>query len=283
MIDLSSKAMTVALHISRWDGAKTDRLLSRATARSQDAELDSVRVIKNLIPDHYRQPLRRCAALTSNEHRNLTMPGFVDGQRLLTTLMYDRYTTIISGMTDTYRMMARDFAEAYPSILKAAPQRMGKSFKISDYPHPESITDLFSMRMQFMPIPSVRDWRMDHVDQDMVDGLKKQAVSDIETVYQNAHRDILERLKDILTRVAEQAKSYSPVGGSQLRDALFADLKEIGTVIPMMNLTNDPKVEQICEQIRENLATLDPKEVRSNDKLRQKIATLSTKLIKGMK
>lgn len=268
----------VSLHIRFFDGRKADDELTEDVENSKDAERGTMSVMKKIIPNHHLASLRSCRAYAMKEHVHMTMPGYYKGQRLLAAKMYFRYNNIIGGMSDTYKALAREFSEVYPAILATAPRRLGKSYKADDFPPVSTIIDLFSMKTKFLPVPSVRDWRNDQVDEGTLERLKKEAEEDTQAMFNRAHRDVAEKIGNILQRIVLNVTDYDKAPAGKLRDPLFDDIKEMAEIIPLMNINDDPVLAKIGESLKKDIAPLDPVEVRKNSDLRDRIKSLSTKM-----
>lgn len=282
MTDLSNKAMMVILNIRFFNGHKTDKDLSIDIEVDKDAEHGTLSVIKRVIPPQHLFSLRRCRAFTISEHNQMTMPGFHRGERLLTNKMFFRYSTIIGGLSDTFKKLANEFADAYPAILQEAPRRLGKSYKPSDFPPISAIPDMFSIKTRYSPVPNIKDWRNDQVDQETLEKLKKEAEENTIEMFRHAQKDMCDKVEEVLQRLARHIEDFDENPRKKLTIDLFDALKEIGDLIPMMNIADDPAIAKIGEAIKNEIAPIQPERIRQDANLRNKIKNLSIKLMKEM-
>jgi hypothetical protein len=283
MSNINQKAMLIRLHIRRWGGVKTDRQLSRKVEISQHAEAGTVRTVKELIPRfntefHLIDQIAQHARL---ENKAMTFPGFQDGERILTGKMFFRHSNIMGALKEAFNKATNRLVEAYPEIYRQAPERMAGMYKASDFPPVDQIASRFAFEIRRGPMPSTRDWRLDDVGQDQIDEWKIEVEKELKDTYNECHMEVYSRMADALKRLSTQAKAYKAhkPNGNTLSDAMFDDLKQMAEILPLLNMEDDPVINNIAENIMRDIIPLEPKIIRRNEGLRKQIAELSDSLL----
>lgn len=282
MSNLSTKAMLVVLNQRAWTAKAIDHEIAAATEATYEAEQGTMRVIKELTPKEYVQPVYQIMWLGRKEHYRMTVHGLTHGQHLLSAAMVDRYTMIQLEIKESFYFAVDNFLSIYPDILAGAPARLNKAYKASDFPSEGQIKGYFEYRHSFLPVPNVTDWRLDNVDQKDVDNMRGAIEDEVRAMFNNATKEVFERAKGVLANIAAQAEDYKPGPGSGggLRDAAIANLKEVSDLVMRMNVTGDPSLDQLGKEMVENFANLEAARLRKDEELRKTLSETANRLLK---
>ena len=283
MTELSSRAMLVSLTLRAWKGTATDREIAAQAEEYNKAESGTMRVIKELTPKHYIQPITHIMGIARQEHYSHTVGGLVRGQHLLATAMFDRYIMIQGEIRDQFWRKVEQFLEAYPEIIEQAPKRLHNAYKESDFPTVKQIKTYFGYDLQFSPVPSTGDWRLEGMQSHDVQKLRNEVQDEVRSMFNAATMEVFERAREVLGRIASQARAYKPGPGSgQLRDATIMHLKEMAEIITKMNITDDPELQRVGYEMIENFADCEGEVLRHNEEARLKIAEAAERIMARM-
>lgn len=283
MTDLSHRAMLAILHQRAWKATATDREVASHAEAAYEAESGTMRVIKELTPKSYIQPIQQIMGLGRHEHYRMTVPGFSRGQHLLATAMFDRYAMIQSEIKEQFYRAVDNFLTIYPEILEEAPVRLANAFREEDFPTEAQIKSYFEYRVRFAPIPSTNDWRLEGVTDRDTAKLRGEIEDEVRAMFNAATKEVYERAHGVLVSIANQAKTYVPgPGAAQLRDATIANLKEVSELVVKMNITKDPLLDQIGNEMLTEFAHLQGAELRKSAELRDSVASAATRMLAKM-
>lgn len=279
--NLNHRAMLAILNRRIWQAATVDRDIAEQAEADTGAERGTLKVIKELVPKHYLSTIKHIADLGYTEHLRMTVPGFVRGQSLLCTATHQRYSEIQSAVKHDFDEAVRQFSAIYPNIVKNSPKRLRGAFKESDFPTPSAIPGYFEYRVQFFPVPTVEDWRVEGLSDEDMEKHKADAEATLKAMYDNATRQVFERAKTVLEKIADQAKNYvGGPGAALLRDATIENLQEVAQLVEMMNISEDPALYQIGKEMREHFDHLTGAELRKSAQMRQDVVSAAASIMK---
>jgi hypothetical protein len=284
--NLNHRSMLVTFTRRVWQAATTDSDLAHEIERTTGSANGSMKVVKKLVPEEFLKPIQRVAEIAYQEHQRMTVPGFVRGQNLLATAMMERYSAVHFELKNRFDRYVEEFVGLYPKLVETAPQRFkGMAYDASDFPHPSSIPGYFEYKIFFSPVPEVEDWRIEGLQDDDMERLRKEADDRIVMMYDKATEEVFERAKKTLTNVADQAERYEGgPGANLLRDATVEALKEMAELVCLMNVTGNQTLKKVGEEMVANFSTLSGPELRAKDggKMRQDLATTAKAILAMM-
>lgn len=276
---LSTRGMLVTLSMRAWKATATDRELAEATEQAAHAETGTMKVIKELTPKEYIKPITSIMGLGRTEHYNMTVPGLTRGQHLLASAMFERYNEVQKMVQDEFQRRVYAFLEIYPDLVLAAPQRLSDGYKPEDFPTPKQIRSYFEYTFVFVPVPTVQDWRLEGLTSDDTEALKARAEDEMRVMYTRATREVYARAREILVRVAQQARAYKGGPGSaQLRDQTISNLKEMADLVVKMNVTDDPELTRVGYEMIEAFADEQGETLRHDENARLRIAAAAERI-----
>lgn len=276
--------MMVSLTIRHWKATAVDRDVASKAEADHDADNGTMTVIKKLAPKHMIADIGHCVTLGRAEHYKLTVPGLVVGQRLLATALFETYAMTHRTIKDEYERRVENFLDVYPRLIKEAPDRLGGSFKATDFPAVGVIRSLFEYTYKFSPVPDGKDWRLEGIGLEDVESLRGEIEDSVGNMYRTATEAIYERAKTVLGDLARQAENYSlDAPGAMLRDATIENMREIANLVCSMNVTNDPTLDKVGKEMVKQFETMDGAELRKSAERRVDVASKAHALLNKLK
>jgi len=249
MKDITQKAMLCRLRIGMWGAEKLDRKLTAEITTQKKAKSNAARVTKTLYESPFLNEYRTLAGATRQYARDLTMPWDDNATRLLPVAMFDDYSQgiqpLLSALDDAKEAVFDDFKDCQTREQA----RMGDMYNPADFPSVEAIQGKFYHDTQFWPIPSAGDWRVD---------MDTQRMAEIESSTENMVNQRLESaMGDLWERTYERVKKLWENLSKEDRyyDSHLDNLTELVEMLPDMNLTADPRLSKLAEDLRLNLCT----------------------------
>jgi len=110
---------------------------------------------------------------------------------------------------------------------------------LDDYPTAEHVRDRFGIEVQFMPVPTTGDFRVEISDED-----KASLLSRLQDAGRNAERHVINKMLEPMIAAAE--KLAVPIGtdGSIFRDSLVENLVDVADRMARVNLSDDPVIQK---------------------------------------
>ncbi len=274
---LSTRAMLAAVRISQWSARKLDRKITAETLDAHGAADDAGRFNKSLIAKDSLAAIAKASDSARAHHARVTLPWLDDGSRLLPAAGYATYTEKMRDFREAFESAVSAFVADYPSFVEQAKRDLNGMFDPADYPEPGEIARRFAFATRLYPVPSAADWRVDLGDEAAailradVEATTKEALA-------LATRDAWERIADVVGRMAERLSGYKPAkekgekSENVFRDSLISNVVDLVALLPVLNLTNDPKLAAVIERMDADLCEFTPTQLREDERARASTA-----------
>lgn len=245
--NIDTCAMLVEFNASVWTARKldrgaTDEVVTRNKAQSKGA----ARVNKHLLAG--RPELERIVthvgAVRTYVYEN-TLPWTDSGMRLLPVPNFMAFEARMKKEEDIYWTLCKDFVSVYPSLITAQAMALGDLFKREDFPSPDSIVHKFAFSVNYLPVPTAGDFRVDvgnEASKELQDKLSKLADERVE----QAMNDVRQRLKAHLTRMSDRLTVDVVDNAAKPRafhDTLIENGFELCDLVKHLNLVGDSDLE----------------------------------------
>lgn len=187
-------------------------------------------------------------------HMRHTLPLGDDGSRALPNALYFDYTTNMQQYEAQIRQLDMQVLANYDQMVEddvdarnAALIKQGKhpSASVDDYPSKAQMESYLYVHWHLEPISTAGDFRYE-VDE----GIKQRLAARLTRVAEEAKLDLYARMLEPMKRFVE--KLSVPIGqqGSIFRDSLVGNINEMLTLLPKLNVDNDPQITKLIEDIR---------------------------------
>lgn len=277
--NLSRKAMLAMLQIKKWAASKHDKRASQEVATNHNASLEAGRYRKYLLPSQSNAlaEVNKAADEARSFHYRMTLPWGQDGSRILPKEAYFDYVDQMRKYRQSFEIAVRAFLSEYPILQRNAQAMLGTLYDEADYPSAAALELKFTFDNVFLPFPEAKDFRVDLGD-DEVNEIKTQIAKQSTEAVTLAMRDAWNRLHEGVTRMVERLSDPDAI----FRDSLVGNLTELCEVLPKLNVSDDPALAKMCEEVREKLTAKTPKELREDEGARKQTATDANAILSMM-
>lgn len=189
---------------------------------------------------------------------------------------------ISNALVPTYRQTMTQFQikldslkthlqNEWDSMKKAAQQSLGHAYNDADYGNLQEVLDGCYVNVDFRPVPSAKDITHPTL------GFIKQAV-EAESVlaYDKAILDLWARLLDQVKAAKENLAKLTPQDG-RFRTEWLENLKELLPVLMGLNISKDPKFDELADQAGQ-LLRYDSNTLKQQTDKRAKLAEEAERL-----
>ena len=266
--NLSNKAVLVGIAISGWQARKYDRKISAEVAEQHAATTDAGRFNKCLLPggaESYDAVHKKGRELRTFYYEN-TLPWSKDGQRILPTANYEKFSTGVRAFRRDYEFLAREFVREYPILKEDARLLLNGMFLESDYPDPSAMMSKFSVTVEMLPLPSAADFRVD-LGQSEVARIQSEIESRLKNEFANANKDLWDRLSVAVANI----KGRLQVPDAKFHDTLISNLQDLVNLIPNLNVTGDANLDAMLKRCKA-LTVHSPNTLRNDTVTRAEVA-----------
>jgi hypothetical protein len=265
---LSERAMLASLNIRRWQAALTDKKITAEVATTHAvSEKRAGRYRKNAIDVEALsfKAVVSAASELRNQHYFYTLPWSQDGARILTTAMFAHYSSDMRTLRGAFSRVVEGFVEDYPRLKQAAKRELNGMYNEGDYP--TNIAAKFGVDVVIMPLPDSQDFRASLSDETVAE-IKQDIQTELQKTTQLAMREPYERLYSHISRIVMRLTDKKAV----FRDTLITGLADLCAILPGLNLTGDPQLDDLRKRAEKMIANLDPQDLRDVPSVRRDVA-----------
>lgn len=274
-LNIDTCAMLVEFNASVWTARKLDKTTTSEVVASKNAGAkDAARVNKHLLAgrtelDIIQQAVGRARQFVYDN----TAPWSDSGLRLLPTINFMKFTERMNDFEEEMETLVKAFVIIYPTLITAQALALGDMFKRDDYPSANEMMTKFSFRVNYMPVPSSGDFRVDVGNQAQAE-LKARLESLTQERIDSAMADVRERLSTHLKRMSDRLTT-DYIGGEakqrRFHDTLVDGALELCDLTKALNVTNDTTLETARSQLEQLLVGVTPTDLRKNEAIRQDV------------
>jgi hypothetical protein len=276
---LAAKAMLCKLSIGQWDGYKYDRKVSEEIADLHNAEKDSGRFRKRLLPRKALGAITRAIGAARRQHTFYTLPWGDDDYRILPASIYLDHRNALNEVRASFfaavSALERDFEQ-----LVLHQNGLGTMFEINDYPgmrneggdlrfrFPEELRERFSFETKVLPMAAGDDFRANVSDEER-ERIRRQIAESVRAALRLGTREIWQRLYKPVAHMAQCMNEFNAAekgNKPKLYDSMIENIVTVLDVLPQLNLEGDSSLERMAEEIRSELI-VERKELRKSPAL----------------
>jgi hypothetical protein len=270
---IQERAMLANLNISQWTARKHDKSVSAEVDATHNA-VDGGRYNKLLIDKKALDPLAKHASQVRNYHYGMTLPWGDNGDRILPATCYMEYMAKMRALRNEGETLVDKFCVSYPALVADARQRLGTMYDANDYPHIDHIKERFGIAVNFMPVPSATDFRVD-VSEETLAEIRKNLDAQVEKMTTVATKECWDRLHIAVDRIYVTMGKDKPV----FRDSLIENLTDLLSMIPKLNFTGDEGLTNICIEIQTHMI-VRPANLRRSTHTREELRVHAERILK---
>ena len=273
--NIDTCAMLVEFNASVWTARKLDKTTTdEVVATKHAAAKDAARVNKHLLAGRTELEVIQQAVGRARQYvYDKTSPWSDSGLRLLPNISFMAFTEKLDDFEHEFTALVKSFVTIYPSLITAQAMALGDMFKRDDYPSANEIMTKFSFRVNYMPVPTSGDFRVDVGNAAQAE-LKARLDKLTQERIDNAMSDVRERLSSHLKRMSDRLTTDYVQGEAKPRrfhDTLVEGALELCDLTKALNIVNDPALETARRDLEQVLVGVTPTELRKNEAVRQDV------------
>lgn len=257
---LSSNYMLVDMQLRSWSGKRTDRGASDELLTQKQATRDGGAFVKNLLASagqELKEVHQMGNALRTFVYNN-TLPwsssdGAKRGERVLATTKAMDFLNDLNSLKREYDRSVINLVNAWPQRVAEAQRNLGALANPQDYPSAQELPAMFSVSVDLKPIPAIADFTRLNVPAALAQalGARHEAAAQIQVA--NAMNDLRDRFVEELQRMERQLAKAGAGEKTRLYDSLVTNLQLLADMARHMNLTGNPKLDDLVTRIESKL------------------------------
>lgn len=236
MSNLADKAMLVKLKRGMFDPSVLDRKATELVDNANNVK-KAGRYNKRLLHDSkaFKRVTEAWSAMYTY-HNKHTLPWTDNGPRLLPSANYMKYTEAMRGLRDEADKALAALVQRWHHEIDEDRYRLGTMFNPGDYP--ADIATRFYHDLQFLPVPSAGDFRVEISDADR-ESLER-AITEAQA---SVTKHLVDEMMKPLHKMVERLQVPIGAKGSTFRDTLIANVLETADRLRDLNINDDPNIE----------------------------------------
>jgi len=275
---ITHRAMLAAVHVSVWTATKHDRKVSRDVADQNGARERAGRYNKQLLMSAGRlEELRTLAGQIRQHFYKITLPWSDEGLRLLPShFLFD--------LKAKMREFEREFIEGvdqflsiYPEYIREARTELGGLFREEDYPSSDKLRDKFSVKLEILPFPAGADFRVEMSAEEHarmaeeIDASARQRLA-------KGTEELWKKLREVVHHMVDRLNEPE----SRFHATLVTNVFDLVSLLPQLNVSQDPELDRFAVQIRERLCNYTAQDLKKHDLLRVTTAAEATGIVRDI-
>jgi hypothetical protein len=277
-MSLIDKALLVQLNISQWTARKYDKKASRKVAEEFHSYIDQGRYNKALLPmNGLLDRVHKKTTLIRTKFYTNTSPWGIEGTFMLSSKNYLSFTNEFRKEKGEWQYLVDDFLNNYDDLRQDAQRVLGQLYNEDDYPSQDMLARKFSMDLAIFPVPST-DFRVAIGDEELAE-IQKDVERRVMDAQNHAMQDLWDRLYKQVEHMTEKLSDPKAI----FRDSMVDNARELCSLLPRLNFTDDPNLENLRQQVEANIARHHPDALRNDPDLRQDTAAEAKAIMEKMK
>jgi hypothetical protein len=219
----------------------------------------------------------------------MTQPWGEKGSRILPARLYQDYTKRMDELRVSFEREVNLFVSAYPLEIDRRRRELGDMFNPRDYVDPRKVHTMFEFDVAIYPCPDADDFRVDLAEGHAAD-IKRDIEQRMKSALEDAMQEPVRRIVEVVGRMAERLRTYKPsedtgTGKSEgvFRDSLVTNVRDLATLLPAFNLTDDPAISHMAQRIQTELCIEDAKALREHVAVRESVAQSAEDILAAAK
>jgi len=270
--NIDTCAMLVEFNASVWTARKLDKSTTDEVTSNKNAAKDAARVNKHLLAGRTELEVIQQAVGRARQYvYDNTSPWSDSGLRLLPNTRFIKFAERMNEFDEEIAALVKAFIVIYPSLITAQAMALGDMFRRDDFPTPNDLVTKFSFRVNYMPVPTAGDFRVD-VGNKAQEELKAKLESLTQERIDHAMADVRARLGERLKRISDRLTTDYVQGEAKQRrfhDSLVDGALELCDLTKALNVVGDPTLEAARKELEGALLGVTPQELRKNEYVRQ--------------
>ena len=267
---IGSNAMLVDLNISMWTGRKMDKKVSEEIDASKSTKARAGNYHKKLLAGSDKlEKVQKIATAVRAWNYQQTLPWSDGGSRLLPMKSFFDYKATLGNYEAQYTQAVEDFLTEYPQLVSSSAFTLGDLFDRGEYPTAEELRSKFRFKYVFCPVPDAGDFRID-VEEQAKSELQQQYKDYYQEKLNSAMKDAWDRLHETLTHLSDRM-DYTDENKKKFWDSTITNASDLCGLLTSLNITNDPKLEQMRQKLEKALSGVDASDIRESEAIRTSV------------
>lgn len=254
--NLKNVVLVGKLSVTNWEAKKKARGVESKAEAENGAKAGTISARKSLLPgaEELDNIIKHAAAMRT-WWNTVSAPWFDNGMRVYNVAGHIDIMTAYGDMARHRDGLIEKFLSEYPALREKARFDLNDLFDEQDYPLPSVVRSRFTTSFEVMPLPDTADFRVvQGLDDAELARLQADAEAKVHARVSDALATTVTRVLDSLRTLSERLHSYTEkeladTKNNRYYEAWVDNVKEMAGLLPQLNLTNDPRLNALADEI----------------------------------
>jgi len=274
-MSLTDKAMLISVKVSIPTGRKIDKDASKDVTHARYAQDGSHSVSRKLFIKEDIGPIEQLRTEIRAYVNDNSMPWSDKRQRLIPS---NKLTDMMQKLDDfSARMddLKQEFIARYDLIKSNSMSFLGDGYNDDIMPTLDDLERSFGLEVETDILSNINDFRVkvseyefqrvSKMKQDEYERKTRSAITDLWTRLSTPLSNLINRLSDPTTK--------------RYHKSLITNVMQVTDALPSLNIFNDPNLEAICQELKQQLDGVDIADIKKDDIAKKSIAQKSSEIM----
>ena len=261
--NIASKVLCTGLKTTCLGTSLTDEEVTSEVLHRHNALKGAMRVTKTRLKDAI-DPFKKLRGEARRYFNSETLPGISDDLRIIPSTRLVKMQEAIVAFNERDATLLSELRHNYADEIEKDRAALGDRFDASLYPPADALGQHFSLQLTVCDLPSGDYARIAGLDDAAKAQMKLEHDAMLVQVGTNARNDVMKKLTGLIQVVAD--KMGNP-DAKAFHESTFTNLKEYLDLVPELNITNDPVLEQMRREATDKL-NFSMQTVKNSDTLK---------------
>ncbi len=275
---ITNIAMLCKLKVSTWVGNIQDKDMTTQSCVQNNIDTTKrlLSLRKRLLKSTELNAVINTAQKIRQYHSSVSRPWLDGGVRCMPSAVFVESKAQFDILISEFNRLTDDFIASIDDLKNADKVQLGTAYDATDYPEASALREKFKASVEYMPIPSANDFR--------VEGLSDSVLSDLQS---EMEKNITERMKqgdaELLQRILDGDQPASNGGnGNGLKQLLYRlttpnangdvrfkqnsldNMIDYAKQVRALNIGGNANIKSVCDKL-EKVFAVDADSLRDNE------------------
>ena len=245
------------LSITNWEAKKKAKGVEAKAEAAAGAVHGTISARKSLLPgaEALENIIKHSAAMRTWWNQ-VSAPWFDNGMRVYNVAGHMDIQATYGDMARYRDQLVQTFLDEYVELREKARFDLNDLFDENEYPMPEVVRAKFTCSFEVMPLPDTSDFRViEGLGDEELARLQADAEAKATARVAEATSTTVKRALEALKIAVDRLNDYTRKEDNDEKRAYYEswvnNAKEMAALLPQLNLTNDPAITAIAEEIKQ--------------------------------
>lgn len=259
---LRERSALTRLSVSKCRQSRKDDQVTEEVHQHHGAKSGAGRYTRNLWTKEMLAGVTDVETRARTHWRKRTLTWLDDGSRLCTAAGLLALLDEMRAFEEEYRTEVHRFAQNVHRFKEEMRLTQNGMFRESDYPSEAEILQEFTWEFRSDPVPDGDDFRLDGIDGGIQDQLQAQLNARVQKALADAAQEPWLKLHGVVKRFVDTLSEAKP----SFQYTMFTEAAALCDLLPLLNLTGDPALGAMTQEVRTKLAQLNGAQTKDERK-----------------